>query len=69
MGSFAAAGQEIGLASAAVSLQIRALEEDLGVNLLDRNARSVILNAQERQRIWVVRSAPHLVYPQLAVQG
>ncbi|MFM8343006.1 MAG: LysR family transcriptional regulator, partial [Betaproteobacteria bacterium] len=35
LGSFAAAGQEIGLTSAAVSLQIRTLEQELGVNLFD----------------------------------
>jgi DNA-binding transcriptional LysR family regulator len=51
LGSFAAAGQEIGLTSAAVSLQIRMLEQELGVNLFDRNARSVVLNSEGRQRV------------------
>ncbi|MFM8929576.1 MAG: LysR family transcriptional regulator [Betaproteobacteria bacterium] len=53
LGSFAAAGQEIGLTSAAVSLQIRMLEQELGVHLFDRNARSVVLNSEGRQRAQV----------------
>ena len=55
LGSFTAAGQEIGLTSAAVSLQIRSLEEELGVALFDRNARSVVLNSEGRQRIPAIK--------------
>jgi len=51
LGSFAAAGQEVGLTSAAVGLQVRALEDELGVALFDRSARAVVLNPQGRQRV------------------
>ncbi|WP_142847183.1 LysR family transcriptional regulator [Telmatospirillum sp. J64-1] len=44
-GSFAAAGQKIGLTQSAVSAQIRNLEEALGLRLFDRTGRSAILNA------------------------
>ena len=48
-GSFARAGQEIGLTPAAVGLQIRALEEALKTPLFDRGARSVVLNPTARK--------------------
>lgn len=51
LGSFAAAGQEVGLTAAAVGLQVRALEQELGVALFDRSARAVVLNPQGRQRV------------------
>ncbi len=38
-GSFAAAGQAIGLSQSAVSLQIKSLEEEIGVALFDRTLR------------------------------
>ncbi len=44
-GSFAAAGEVIGLTQSAVSLQIKALEEDFDVILFDRSKRPPILNA------------------------
>jgi DNA-binding transcriptional LysR family regulator len=47
-GSFAAAGKEIGLTAAAVGLQMRALEQELGTVLFDRGARSVVLNTAGR---------------------
>ena len=47
-GSFAAAGQEIGLTAAAVGQQMRALEEELGQALFDRGPRSVALSAAGR---------------------
>lgn len=50
-GSFAAAGQEVGLTAAAVGLQIRALEDDLNQALFDRTGRSVVLNTAGRQAI------------------
>lgn len=55
LGSFAAAGQEVGLTSAAVGLQVRALENELGVPLFDRSARAVVLNPQGRQRLPAVK--------------
>ena len=48
-GTFAAAGKEIGLTSAAVGLQMRALEEDLNQTLFDRGARAVVLNTAGRR--------------------
>ena len=55
LGSFAAAGQEVGLTSAAVGLQIRALERELGVALFDRSARAAVLNTEGRQRIPAIK--------------
>ncbi len=51
LGSFAAARQEVGLTPAAVGVQIRTLEEELGVTLFDRGARSVVLNTDGRARV------------------
>jgi len=45
-GTFAAAGQKIGLTQAAVSAQIQRLEEHLGSELFDRSGRNARLNAQ-----------------------
>ena len=47
-GSFAAAGQEIGLTAAAVGQQVRALEAELHLTLFDRSARSIVLNTTGR---------------------
>jgi DNA-binding transcriptional LysR family regulator len=55
LGSFAAAGQEVGLTAAAVGLQVRALEDELGVALFDRSARAVVLNPQGRERVAAVK--------------
>ena len=44
-GTFAAAGDSIGLTQSAVSSQIKRLEESLGFELFDRTARSAVLNA------------------------
>lgn len=49
LGTFAAAGKEMGLTAAAVGLQMKALEEDLGVALFDRGPRSVVLNTAGRE--------------------
>ena len=49
LGSFAAAGKEIGLTAAAVGLQIRALESELHQGLFDRSGRSVVLNTAGRR--------------------
>jgi DNA-binding transcriptional LysR family regulator len=50
-GTFAAAGKEVGLTSAAVGLQIRALEEELDQILFDRGSRSVVLNTAGRNAV------------------
>lgn len=50
-GTLAAAGQRIGLTPAAVGLQMRALEEDLGQELFDRSARAVVLNTAGRRAV------------------
>ena len=44
-GTFAAAGQQVGLTQSAVSSQIKNLEDALGLTLFDRTARSANLNA------------------------
>ncbi|TCD24307.1 LysR family transcriptional regulator [Pseudomonas sp. IC_126] len=44
-GSFAAAGNKIGLTQSAVSAQIKNLEDALGLRLFDRTGRSADLNA------------------------
>lgn len=51
LGSFAAAGKEIGLTAAAVGLQIRALETDLRQGLFDRSGRSIVLNTAGRAMV------------------
>jgi DNA-binding transcriptional LysR family regulator len=55
LGSFAAAGQEVGLTAAAVGLQVRTLEDELGVLLFDRSARAVVLNPEGRRRVPAVK--------------
>ena len=45
-GSFAAAGDRIGLSHAAVSVQMNQLESTLGVSLFDRGSRPVALTAE-----------------------
>ena len=46
--TFAAAAQVVGLTQSAVSLQIKALESELGVTLFDRTRRPPVLNADGR---------------------
>ncbi len=48
-GSFAAAGDKLGLTQAAVSIQIRQLEEQLGTRLFDRIGRNQVLNHDGRK--------------------
>ncbi len=55
LGSFAAAGQEVGLTAAAVGLQVRALEAELGCMLFDRSARAVVLNSDGRRRVDAIK--------------
>jgi len=47
-GTFAAAAREIGLTQAAVSIQMRALEDEIKTKLFDRSRRAVVLNAAGR---------------------
>ena len=50
-GSFAAAGDAIGLTQSAVSLHVKALEEDLETKLFDRTTRRVVItDAGQRLR-------------------
>ena len=44
-GTFAAAGQQVGLTQSAVSAQMRVLEQGLGVRLFERSGRAAVLNA------------------------
>jgi DNA-binding transcriptional LysR family regulator len=48
LGSFTAAAAELGITASAVSKQVRALEERLGVRLLQRTTRSVSLTPEGR---------------------
>lgn len=50
-GTFAAAGQQVGLTQSAVSSQIKNLEDALGMALFDRTARSATLNAAGNRAI------------------
>lgn len=50
-GTFAAAGQEVGLTAAAIGLQIRTLEQALGHPLFDRSGRAVVLNTAGRATV------------------
>ena len=51
LGSFAAAGKEIGLTAAAVGQQIKALEGELRKPLFDRSGRRVVLNSGGRSMV------------------
>jgi DNA-binding transcriptional LysR family regulator len=48
-GSFAKAGENIGLTQGAVSAQIRRLEQQIGVSLFDRSGRRAVLTPQGRE--------------------
>lgn len=50
-GTFAAAGQQVGLTQSAVSAQIKSLEQTLGVRLFDRTGRSATINAAGERAI------------------
>jgi DNA-binding transcriptional LysR family regulator len=50
-GTFAAAGQQVGLTQSAVSAQIKTLEDTLGVKLFDRTGRSATLNSAGQRAI------------------
>lgn len=50
-GTFAAAGDKIGLTQAAVSAQMKRLESELGFSLFERTGRSARLNSRGRQTL------------------
>ena len=63
-GSFVAAGDKLGLSQSAVSLQIKSLEEELGVFLFDRSsrpptpsARGMVLVEQSRKIVELLDEA------------
>lgn len=55
LGSFSAAGKEIGLTAAAVGQQIRALEDELHKVLFDRSGRAIVLNTAGRGMVAPVK--------------
>lgn len=64
-GSFARAGEVVGLTQSAVSLQVKALEEEFGALLFDRSRRLAVLT--DAGRIVLERSAELLaLYDQIA---
>ena len=56
LGSFAATGRQVGLTQAAVSLQIKTLENELGVTLFDRRAQAVVPTAHGRRVLQRLKS-------------
>ena len=50
-GTFAAAGDRLGLTQSAVSIQVRKLEAVLGVELFDRSGRTAVLNEAGRRAL------------------
>ncbi|ALN17164.1 LysR family transcriptional regulator [Ectopseudomonas mendocina] len=65
-GTFAAAGQRVGLTQSAVSAQMRVLEQNLGVRLFDRSGRSAVLSAGGRHALPLAEQILGL-YAQMAV--
>ncbi|MEM7544128.1 MAG: LysR substrate-binding domain-containing protein [Pseudomonadota bacterium] len=59
-GSFAAAGEAVGVTHSAVSLQIKALEDELGVMLFDRTTRPPAPTARGRALADHARKTLHL---------
>ena len=60
-GSFTHAGEQLGLSQSAVSRQVSALEQELGVSLFHRHARGLILTEQGE----VLHSTAHDVFMKL----
>ncbi len=74
--SFAAAAEAVCLTQSAVSQQMKMLEQELGLNLFDRNKRPPQLNAhgkaliqRARQLVALYESLQHLGRPSGALQG
>lgn len=57
LGSFAAAGRELGLTRAAISRLVAQTEQRLGVRLAQRSTRQVVLSERARQLVESVRPA------------
>ena len=55
LGSFSAAGKEIGLTAAAIGQQVRALEDELRKVLFDRSGRAIVLNTAGRGMVAPIR--------------
>lgn len=68
-GTFAGAGQRLGLTQSAVSAQIRRLEDMLGAELFERGARSANLNALGRQMVQQAKEVVGLVDRMIAHAG
>jgi DNA-binding transcriptional LysR family regulator len=75
-GSFAAAAEEVGRTQAAVSLQMKQLEEELEAELFDRSGRTHKLNANGRlaleraeQIIALYDGLPEDIHPHKTVRG
>ncbi|MDE1194449.1 LysR family transcriptional regulator [Pseudomonas sp. Bc-h] len=60
LGTFVAAGNQIGLTQSAVSAQIRTLEKALGTTLFDRSGRSATLNAAGQRALPMAREIVEL---------
>ena len=50
-GTFAAAGNKIGLTQAAVSAQMKRLEQELGIALFERKGRAAILTQRGQETL------------------
>ncbi len=59
-GTFAAAGQRIGLTQAAVSAQMQRLEAELGFDLFDRTGRAAHLNKRGQQLLLQAQELLHM---------
>ncbi len=66
-GTFAGAGERVGLTQSAVSAQMHRLEEHLGVTLFDRTGRSATLNAAGKRTLALAQELISL-YARLADQ-
>jgi len=64
--SFTRAGQRVGRSQSAVSLQIRRLEEALGVSLFTRDPRRVVLTAEGEALLPQARALMEALLPALA---
>lgn len=59
-GGFSSAGNLIGLTQSAVSLHVKALEEDFGEPLFDRSARPPVLTPRGKELVWRARTIVRL---------
>lgn len=68
-GTFAAAGQQVGLTPSAVSAQIKHLEDTLGTPLFERSARAATLNAAGVQAIPIAEQILDLFHSMGRLEG